>query len=157
MTDEKVIVREAKLDVEAIAPLFDAYRQFYNQPSNPDLAARFLRDRLQESQSTIIGAFDPGGRALGFVQLYPSFSSVSAAPILILNDLFIASDARQRGIARLLLGAAAAFGKAQNAARLTLSTELTNSKARALYESDGWTLQTEFANYDLDLRGKTNG
>jgi GNAT superfamily N-acetyltransferase len=146
-----VTVRKATIhDLEAIAPLFDAYRQFYKQPSDPATATRFLAERIRHSESTILVAIDDG-EVLGFVQLYPSFSSVSAARIYILNDLFVTAEARTRGVARTLLRSAAGFAKAAGAVRMTLQTELTNAPARALYDSEGWRLQTEYANYDLDL------
>jgi hypothetical protein len=67
--------------------LFDAYRQFYHKPS--DLARQFLHARLQNNQSIVLLALQSDNSAVGFTQLFPSFSSASAAPILILNDLFV--------------------------------------------------------------------
>jgi GNAT superfamily N-acetyltransferase len=49
--------------------------------------------------------------AAGFTQLYPSFSSGSMAPILILNDLFVAPEGRRHGIGTALLDAAADYGR----------------------------------------------
>jgi ribosomal protein S18 acetylase RimI-like enzyme len=147
-----VTVRKATIhDLDALAPLFDAYRQFYKKPSDLSTATRFIAERIRHSESTILVAVEDGV-VLGFVQLYPTFSSVSAGRIYILNDLFVADEARKRGVARLLLRAAAEFAKAAGAVRMTLQTELSNAAARALYEAEGWTLQTEYANYDLELR-----
>lgn len=143
-------VRKATVsDLDTIVPLFDAYRQFYRKPSDIELARRFLRDRLQQNQSVIFVAFDEDGVAAGFTQLYPSFSSASAAGIYILNDLFVTPDARRRGIGRQLLTEAARFGRDAGAVRLTLSTEVTNTSAQALYESCGWIRQTDFHVYNL--------
>ncbi|HET7931751.1 MAG TPA: GNAT family N-acetyltransferase, partial [Rhodanobacteraceae bacterium] len=106
-----VTVSRASLDdLDAIAPLFDAYRVFYRQASNPALARSFIEERLQLGESGIFVCRDPAtGAALGFTQLYPSFSSVAARLIWILNDLFVAPDARRRGVARALMQAARAF------------------------------------------------
>jgi hypothetical protein len=93
-------VREATvLDLDLVAPLFDAYRQFYRKPADPELARRFLRERLENGQSTIFLAINTDGTAVAFMQLYPSFSSASAARIFILNDLFVEPKFR-RGIRR---------------------------------------------------------
>jgi ribosomal protein S18 acetylase RimI-like enzyme len=147
-----VAVRQATIfDLESIVPLFDAYRQFYRRPSDPDLARRFLLERFQHNESIIFVAVKEDGSAVGFTQLYPSFSSVSAARIFILNDLFVSPEARRSGVGALLLDAAARFGRGAGAARLTLSTEVTNQTAQALYEREGWTRQTEFYSYDLTL------
>jgi ribosomal protein S18 acetylase RimI-like enzyme len=145
-------VREATiLDLDILAPLFDAYRQFYRKPGDLELARRFLRDRLENGQSTVFLAIDTDGMAAGFTQLYPSFSSASAARIFILNDLFVEPRFRRMGAGAALLAAARVFAQAAGAVRLTLSTEVTNESAQALYEACGWTRQTDFYVYNLSL------
>lgn len=96
-------------------------------------------------------AIDADGTAVGFTQLYPSFSSASAAPILILNDLFVSPDARRGGTGARLLRAAADYGREVGAVRLTLTTEVTNTTAQALYEAEGWKLDSDFLTYNLPL------
>ena len=60
-------VRQATIfDLELIVPLFDAYRQFYRRPSDPDLARRFLRERFQHNESIIFLAVRGDGSAVGF-------------------------------------------------------------------------------------------
>jgi len=88
---------------------------------------------------------------MGFTQLYPSFSSVSAARIFILNDLFVVPEARRSGLGRQLLSAAKDFGQKEAAVGLTLSTEVTNEAAQGLYESEGWVRQRDFYTYQLAL------
>lgn len=145
-------VRHASIDdLDVVAPLFDAYRQFYRQPADPALARSFLLERFRNHQSVILLALAANGDGLGFVQLYPSFSSVRARRIYILNDLFVAQHARRLGVASRLLEAAAEFGRAIGAAGLSLSTALDNAPARRLYESHGWTLDTQYCTYDLAL------
>ena len=147
-----VAVRQAAVsDLDLLTPLFDAYRQFYRKPSDLDLARRFLLERFQHNQSIVFLAVRQDGSAVGFTQLFPSFSSASAARILILNDLFVRPEARRARVGSLLLAAAASFGRAVGAVRLTLSTEVTNAAAQALYETEGWTRQTDFYVYTLTL------
>jgi GNAT superfamily N-acetyltransferase len=144
-------VRQAAMgDIDRIVPLFDAYRQFYRQASDVDLARRFLTERFQNSQSIIFVA-ERAGSTIGFTQLFPSFSSPSAARIYILNDLFVKPEARRSGAGSLLLAAAANFARAAGAVRLTLSTEVTNEAAQALYEASGWKRQTAFYVYNLTI------
>src|SRR5262245_54284497 len=119
---DKTIVRQATIfDLDLVAPLFDAYRQFYRKPADLPLARHFLLERFQHDESVIFVAVGEDGGALGFVQLFPSFSSGAAAHILILNDLFVVPEARRMGVGRLLLQAAADYGKGVGAVRLTLS------------------------------------
>jgi len=148
----QISVRQATIsDLDLVAPLFDAYRQFYQKPAGLALAKKFLLERFQHNESIIFVGINEDGAALGFVQLYPSFSSGAAARILILNDLFVLPDARRAGVGKMLLRAAAEYGKAIGAVRLTLSTEVTNKSAQALYEAEGWKLQTDFYVYNLAL------
>ena len=150
--NSQVTVRQATIfDLDLIAPLSDAYRQFYRKPADLALAKRFLAERFEHQESIIFVALDGGGTALGFVQLFPSFSSGAAARILILNDLYVVPGARRAGVGKLLLRSAADYGKAVGAVRLTLSTEVTNERARALYEAEGWKVQTDFYVYNLSL------
>ncbi len=145
-------VRRATLeDLDQLVPLFDSYRQFYERPSDPTLARSFLRERLAHGQSVVFLAFDEQQRAIGFTQLYPSFSSVSAARLFILNDLFIHPDARRSGAGAALLRAAADFGRAANAVEIELSTAISNHAAQALYEGEGWRRDEDFYVYRLSL------
>jgi GNAT superfamily N-acetyltransferase len=131
-------VRRATLDdVDTVAPLFDAYRRFYAQPGDLARARDFLHERLQQGESAILLA-ELDGRAAGFTQLYPMFSSVRTARIWILNDLFVDDRARRHGVARVLLDAAAQFAREAGAAGLMLETTRDNAPARALYRATGW-------------------
>lgn len=151
MSDTEATVRQATIeDLDALVPLFDGYRQFYGQPGDLDLARRFLHDRFAALQSTVFIA-EAGGKAVGFTQLYPSFSSTRAQRIYVLNDLYVVPEARRLGVARKLLLASADYGRKAGAARLALSTARTNASAQALYQSCGWKLDEEFLYYSLPL------
>jgi len=142
--------RATSTDVDRVAPLFDAYRQFYEQPADLVASRAFLRDRLSGDESVVLVAED-GGVLLGFAQLYPLYSSVSLGPIYVLNDLYVDPGARRHGVAARLLEAARAFGEKGGAHYLELSTAVDNP-AQRLYEACGWTLDREFLYYELPLR-----
>ncbi len=144
-------IRQATVeDVEPLVPLFDAYRQFYGRTSDVAAARTFLLARFANRESTLFIAHQ-GEMAIGFAQLYPSFSSVSLARIFILNDLFVQEQARRTGVASSLLSAAATFAVSLGAVRLSLSTALTNDAAQALYRSAGWNRDQQFSVYHLAL------
>lgn len=153
MTNSAVDVRQATVeDLDVLVPLFDAYRQFYRQPSEPDRARQFLLERFEHNQSVIFLAFDRAV-AVGFTQLYPAFSSGAMARIFILNDLFVTPEARRHGVASALLRKAAEYAERVHALRLTLSTEITNTAAQAVYEALGWKRDTTFCVYQLAVKG----
>lgn len=133
-------------DVDRIAPLFDQYRQFYRQPADAALARAFIQERLSLRESVLFLAANESGTSLGFTQLYPSFTSVGARRIWILNDLFVVPSARGMGVGSALLEAARGHAQATGAARLDLSTAHDNP-ARRLYESHGYVLDEGFVHY----------
>ena len=95
MTDT---VRRASIqDLDRLVPLLDAYRQFYGQQPDLIIARQFLGDRLTRNESIVLVAENDGGAAVGFVQLYPTFSSILAAPMYVLSDLFVIPEFRRRG------------------------------------------------------------
>jgi ribosomal protein S18 acetylase RimI-like enzyme len=147
-----VEVRRATLeDVPAVAPMFDAYRVFYGQEPDPELASRFLRERLERAESVVFLALDgEAGRASGFTQLYPLFSSVAARRKWLLNDLFVASEARVRGAGGALVEAARRFAAETGAKGLELATAPDNVAAQRLYEATGWK-RDAFLHYSLDV------
>ncbi|MEO8998063.1 MAG: GNAT family N-acetyltransferase [Rhodanobacter sp.] len=145
-------IRQATiLDLDTLAPLFDGYRQFYGQPADLARAHDFLAERVHHRESLILLAQDEHGEGLGFTQLYPLFSSVRTVRTWLLNDLFVVSSSRRRGVAAALLGAAMEHARALGAASLSLSTALDNAPAQALYESLGWQRDRQFCEYSLTL------
>jgi GNAT superfamily N-acetyltransferase len=137
-------------DLDEVSRLFDQYRVFYNQSSDLDSATKFLQERFQNQDSTVLIARDCD-RVVAFIQLYPSFSSVSMKRVWILNDLFVDEFYRKRGIAKLLMSAAEQFARETGAIRLVLSTQISNITAQALYESLGYIKDKDFDHYALRL------
>lgn len=134
-------------DADAVAPLFNAYRQFYEQPADLPLAARFIRDRLLNNESVILLAVSEDQQMLGFCQLYPSFCSIEAKPVYSLYDLFVLPAARRCGAGKALLQAAERHAAHNGFARLDLTTAKTNLTAQSLYESLGWVRDDIFYAY----------
>jgi ribosomal protein S18 acetylase RimI-like enzyme len=145
------VVRRATVDdVPAVAALFDAYRAFYRQAPDPEVASAFIRDRLTAGESEIFLAEDEGGRELGFVQLYPTFSSTTTPPgkLWLLNDLYVIETARRRGVGRALMERAERLARETGAVGITLSTAVDNLRAQHLYEATGFRRETVFFVYN---------
>jgi ribosomal protein S18 acetylase RimI-like enzyme len=149
----KVSTRPAEArDLDAIAALFDAYRQFYEMPADLALARRYISERFQRKESVLLIAQDETGEIIGFTQLYPAFCSLLADRTFVLYDLFVAAAARGTGAGRALMEAAEAHGRMAGAARLELSTAHTNVIGQSLYESCGWVRDNAFYVYTKTLR-----
>jgi ribosomal protein S18 acetylase RimI-like enzyme len=143
------IRRAVIADLETVAPLFDCYRQFYGR-HDASASHAFIAQRLQRNESVVLLA-ELDGVAAGFTQLYPSFSSVRAARVWVLNDLYVEAFARRHGVAQALLAAAADFARHDGAIELVLETTPDNQPAQALYEAHGWQRYDDTLRYRLPL------
>jgi ribosomal protein S18 acetylase RimI-like enzyme len=139
------IITASTDDLETVTPLFDAYRVFYGQPSDQDAARVFLRERFSLRESVIFLALE-GQRALGFTQLYPTFSSVSMQRLWILNDLFIVPEARGQRVGEKLIERTLQHARDTDAKGVMLETAHSNTSGQKLYERMG------FEREDLEFR-----
>lgn len=135
-------------ELDDLTPLFDAYRVFYKQPSNLPAANHFLFERIINHEFVIYIAYQDG-IAAGFVQLYPTFSSVAMNQQWVLNDLYVKPEYRRQRIAEKLITAAIHLVKERGDRGLTLETAVDNTTAQALYNKMGFKAETNFKQYYL--------
>ena len=146
------VIQATSEHLEALATLFDGYRQFYKETSDLDGARAFLAERIERGESVLfLALLDTDGQELpaGLAQLYPSFSSASMQRLWILNDLYVAPEARKHGVGRALLQAAREHAEHTETKGLELMTARDNYAAQALYESMGWQRDEVFLPYTL--------
>ncbi|WP_342243925.1 GNAT family N-acetyltransferase [Pseudomonas sp. OTU5201] len=147
------IVQATLEHLDLLSPLFVKYREFYGELPFPESSRKFLEKRLSRKESVIYLAFpdDDDTRLLGFCQLYPSFSSLSLKRVWILNDIYVAEDARRQLVADRLLQTAKKMARETNAVRMRVSTSVSNEVAHKVYESIGFHEDAEFKNYILPI------
>lgn len=147
-----MIIKQATLnELNQVSALFNDYRIFYEQPTDLKSATSFIKARIQNNESVIFYAQNAQGEYLGFVQLYPSFSSVSMQRTWILNDLYVAKSARKQGVAKQLMAQAKHHAINTHAKGIALQTAVTNHHAQALYQSLGYKKGSTFDHYFLAL------
>ena len=145
------IFQAGQQHIEAVAVLFDLYRQFYECEPDLELATDFIRTRIENAESVIFLA-ESDAKALGFVQLYPSFCSVDAVPILILYDLYVDESVRGSGVGEALMNRATDHARQTGARRLDLLTAKDNLPGQRLYEKLGYERSNEnFYSYSLEV------
>lgn len=149
-----MIIKKATIkDIEITATLFDFYRQFYEQPSDLYSAKKFLSERIKKKESVIFLAIDEGNNSgMGFVQLYPAFSSVSMKRIWILNDLFVQENYRSQGVAKALIYKSGDFAAETNAKGIILETHNTNTNAQKLYDKTGFKKDNEHYYFYMEVK-----
>lgn len=146
------IVQATLEHLDLLTPMFIQYREFYGELPLPDSSRKFLENRLKRQESVIYLALaDDEERLLGYCQLYPSFSSLSLKRVWILNDIYVAEDARRQLVADRLLQTAKKMAKDSNAVRLRVATSQNNLAAQKTYESIGFREDQVFKNYTLEL------
>jgi len=147
------IIKATLEHLDLLAPLFIKYREFYGELPYPDSSREFLEKRLTRDESVIYLAMpiDDDKKVLGFCQLYPSYSSLSLKRVWILNDIYVAEDARRQLVADHLMRAAKKMAKDTQAVRMRVSTSANNQVAQKVYESIGFREDTQFKNYVLPI------
>ena len=136
-------------DLDDVLPLFAGYQRFYTgTASGTDQSRAFLRRFLGEAGRLLV-ARDDAGRAVGFANLYWTFSSTTAEEHVHLNDLFVAGDVRGGGVGAQLIEASRAVARERGSRTLPWQTALDNRIAQRLYERTGAERSTWFE-YELD-------
>lgn len=153
--EAEVHVYQAELkDLGKAAALFNQYRQFYKREDDMLGTEQYIEERLTQRDSVIyLADWSQHGFLVpaGFLQLYPTLSSLSMSKLWILNDLYVDAEYRGRGIGKKLLHQARMNAIQTGAKGLNLSTQYHNLAAQRLYESEGYVKDDEFIAYYLDL------
>ena len=147
------IIKATLEHLDLLSPLFVKYREFYGEMAYPEASRDFLEKRLSRDESVIYLALakDDEARALGFCQLYPSFSSLSLKRVWILNDIYVAEESRRQLVADQLMRQARKMAKETQAIRMRVATSSDNTVAHRVYESMGFKEDTQFKNYVLPI------
>jgi ribosomal protein S18 acetylase RimI-like enzyme len=134
-------------DLPQLAELFDQYRVFYHKGSDIPAAENFLKQRIENKDSEIFVA-ENEGKLVGFVQLYPLFSSTRMKRYWLLNDLFVNENYRGKGFSKELIEEAKQLAKLTNASGILLETGKSNDIGNQLYPSCGFEIYDEVNFYE---------
>lgn len=139
-------------EFETLLPLIAAYQRFYEVDEIDDERNRFFFRRFLASSDDgeLLAARDESGAILGYACLYWHFSSLQAVETVLMNDLFVAPNARGQGVGRALIEASREVARARGAGWLEWATAPDNHTAQRLYDS----LPTEkstWLEYELDV------
>lgn len=144
------IVRVRAEHLTQLLPLMRAYCEFYGA-SPSDKALRGLTQALLDDPDRAgiqLLARDRDRQAIGFATIFWTFSTLSAAPIGLMNDLYVAPAARGRGIGRALIEACSAECAQRGVAELEWFTAPSNRTAQSVYDRIG-AVRTEWVNYSF--------
>lgn len=126
-------------DLPELLVLMRGYCDFYEvEPSDESLLAlarTLLADPEKDGVQLI--ARDGAGAAVGFATLYWSFSTHRTGRLGVMNDLFVAPQARGQRVGERLIAACLERCRARGAVALEWETALDNERAQALYDRLG--------------------
>jgi GNAT superfamily N-acetyltransferase len=115
--------------------LFRDYLTFYETSVPEDVIASTWRRLLaQDDGMMALFAVGEAGRALGIATLVFHRSTWSPTWYCYLEDLFVAPEARGRGVGRALIEATYTEADRHGATRTYWATQEKNATARALYD-----------------------
>lgn len=126
-------------DLTQLAELFDQYRVFYHKESDIPSAENFLKERIENKDSEIFVA-EESGNLVGFVQLFPIFSSTRMKRYWLLNDLYVNENHRGKGFSKELIEEAKQLAKSTDACGVLLETGKSNDIGNQLYPACGFEL-----------------
>jgi GNAT superfamily N-acetyltransferase len=145
-------------DLDQLLPLMRDYCEFYRvDPTDEELLAMsraLIADPDREGVQII--ARDGDGHAVGFATIFWSWSTLSAARIGVMNDLFVSPDARGSGLAEALIAECVERCRARGARSLGWQTAKDNLRAQAVYERVGADRE-EWVDYALEVEGSDRG
>ncbi|WP_294201697.1 GNAT family N-acetyltransferase [uncultured Chryseobacterium sp.] len=142
------MIRKATLqDIGQLSELFDQYRIFYHKDSDIPNAEKFLTERIENRDSEIFVA-EHAGKLVGFVQLYPLFSSTRMKRYWLLNDLFVNESYRGKGFSKALIEKAKEMAISTDACGILLETGKSNDIGNKLYPSCGFELYDKVNFYE---------
>jgi GNAT superfamily N-acetyltransferase len=140
-------------DLPELLPLLRAYCDFYEvTPSDAALEAlawALLADPRREGLQLL--ARDQDGKAIGFATLFWTWQTLSAARVGVMNDLYVAAEARGTGVAKGLIDACRERCREHGAAELIWQTATDNARAQALYDRIGATRDDRWLDYSLPV------
>ena len=135
-------------DLKSLAIIFNNYRMFYQKEADVEGAFTFLSKRIQQKDSEIYVAKNAFNEVVGFVQLYPLFSSTRMKKYWLLNDLFVIREYRGKGISLQLIEMAKELVRNTNACGMYLETGKDNIIGNSLYPKAGFSLYADSNFYE---------
>lgn len=138
-------------DAAVLAALFNAINSLDGAGPVVRMTADVVRRDLLGAEPLallLVGCLD--GPVVGFATAHRLYDSTRAAPCLMLNDLYVAPEARRRGVARALMARLSAIALESHAACLWWGVDQGDEEASAFYAALGATPEEVFTGHILD-------
>lgn len=143
----EIEIKQASVDnLDELKKLFQCYRIFYKKTPDTEGEKEFLKERITKKESEIYLA-KTENKFIGFVQLFPMFSSTRITRLWLLNDLYVDEQYRKSGAASLLIEKSKELARETKSAGLMLQTAKDNITAQSLYDKTDFVRDENFYTY----------
>src|SRR5690349_20841495 len=148
---EGIEIRPARTEeIEEMLPLIRAYCEFYETEPNDAGLREMFEILINDPDQGAVFIARHEGRAVGFATLDWKWSSLKAARVGYLEDLFVDAGTRGRGIADALIAACAERCREFGRTAMQWMTAPSNHRAQRVYDRTGAGSDT-YLEYDLEL------
>jgi GNAT superfamily N-acetyltransferase len=135
-----ITIREAALDdldilCEMIADLFSIEDDFEINKEKQIAALTLL---IKRNTGGVIFIADADSLAAGMINLQKIISTAAGGFSVLLEDLYVKNELRNKGIGGMLLERAALWGKEEQAIRIQLGADIRNKSAINFYSNRGF-------------------
>jgi len=145
-----MIAAVIEADLPDLLPLMRGYCDFYEvSPTDDELLALARTLIADPDQGVQLIARGDDGAAVGFATIFWTWSTLSAARLGVMNDLFVAEGARGGGTAEALIAACVERCRERGARELAWQTAHTNLRAQAVYDRVGAKRDERWLDYSL--------
>jgi GNAT superfamily N-acetyltransferase len=140
-------------DLPELLPLIRAYLDFYevNPPDDAMLALSRSLIADPEREGVQFIARDGDARAIGFASLFWTWATTRGGRLGVMNDLFVAPEARGSGAAEALIEACRERCERRGAVALEWQTAVDNHRAQAVYDRVGGQRSDRWLDYTIKL------
>ena len=147
-----MIATVTEADLPELLLLMRGYCDFYEVDPSDDALLALARVLIADpDQGLQLIARDGDDTASGFATILWTWTTLSAAKLGVMNDLFVAEDARGGGIADALIAACVEHCRQHRATELAWQTARTNLRAQAVYERVGAKRDDRWLDYSLSV------
>ena len=147
-----MIAEVGERDLADLLPLMVGYCDFYGAAPGPDSLLALSRTLLSDHEGhglQLIARRRQRGPPVGFATLYWTWSTLRAARIAVMNDLYVEPDARGSGIAEALIDACRERCRERGMTWMEWSTAPSNLRAQRVYERIG-AQRSDWIDYGLE-------
>ena len=131
------VFRAQTSDVNALEPLYSAYRTFFNPHARREDSRPFLAARLDAGECVVFAARS-GETVCGFILLYPLWSSWYCKRIWFLSDLYVDETHRKSGAGRMLVERVKEYARETGASSVMVELPRSEPHLTAFYDALGF-------------------